>query len=44
LSDQDEFYKFVGDIYKPDIKRHSSPTMRLIAQKNSAWEHKEVFK
>lgn len=31
------------EIRETKIKRHESPTKRLIAQKNSTWEHKEVF-
>jgi len=25
------------------LKKHKSPTKRLIEQKNSTWEHKELF-
>lgn len=31
-------------MYTADQPRHVSPTKRLIAQKNSTWEHKELMK
>jgi hypothetical protein len=36
----DDFYAMMGEFYTNDQKRHESPTMRLIAQKNSTSEHK----
>lgn len=39
-----EFYELIDQFYPKDIKRHVSPTKRLIAQKNSTWEHKEAMK
>jgi len=36
----DDFYAVMGEFYTNDQKRHESPTMRLIAQKNSTSEHK----
>ena len=33
----------MGDFYSSDLKRHDSPTMRLIQQKNSTTEHKQIF-
>ena len=40
----DDFYTIMGDFYNTgDVKRHSSPTKRLISQKNSTWEHKELI-
>lgn len=41
---KDDFYKLMGEFYSGDMKRHASPTKRLIAQKNSTWEHKELMK
>lgn len=39
--DRREFYKVMGEFYDPvAMKRHESPTMRLIAQKNSTTKHK----
>jgi len=42
----DDFYKMLGDFNQsPDhLKRHVSPTKRLIAQKNSTWEHKDAMR
>ena len=34
----------MGEFYSEQMKRHASPTKRLIAQKNSTWEHKEAMK
>lgn len=39
----DDFYKIMGEFYSGDMKRHSSPTKRLIAQKQAAWNHKAVL-
>lgn len=38
-----EFSEFLKEQREHPIKRHASPTKRLIAQKNSTWEHKTVF-
>lgn len=40
----DEFYKVMGEFYSGDMKRHKSPTKRLIAQKNSTAQHKTVMR
>ena len=41
---RDEFYKAMADFYDPNVmKKHESPTSRLIAQKNSKWEHKKIL-
>lgn len=42
----DDFYKMINDFNSsPDhMKRHVSPTKRLIQQKNSTWEHKDVMR
>ena len=40
----DEFYDVFGEFYSSDVKRHKSPTKRLIKQKNSTVEHKEAFR
>lgn len=40
----DDFYKIMGDFYSSKgVSKHNSPTKRLIAQKNTAWTHKEVM-
>jgi hypothetical protein len=39
----DEFYKIMGEFYSGDIKRHKSPTKRLIQQKDSTVLHKQIF-
>lgn len=38
----DQFYEMMREHYahSPDLKRHQSPTKRLIAQKNTTWTHK----
>jgi len=36
----DDFYAVMGEFYTNDLKRHESPTSRLIQQKNSTTEHK----
>lgn len=41
--DDDDFLKMLGEFYKGDMRKHESPTKRLIAHKNSAHEHKEIF-
>lgn len=41
----DDFYKVMGESYNsPEMKRHQSPTKRLIAQKNSTSNHKKLMK
>lgn len=42
-ADRDGFYKLMGEFYSSDMKRHVSPTKRLIKQKNSTWEHKALL-
>jgi hypothetical protein len=43
--DLDGFYKVMDEIKANDnMKRHASPTRRLIAQKNSTWEHKKLLR
>lgn len=39
----DEFYKIMGEFYSGDVKRHKSPTKRLIQQKDSTVLHKQVL-
>jgi hypothetical protein len=41
-SSTDDFYKIMSEFYGKDL-RHKSPTTRLVAQKNSTSEHKEVM-
>lgn len=36
----DEFYKIMGEFYG-SVKKHKSPTRRLIQQKDAAFRHKE---
>ena len=34
----------MAEFYDPNVmKKHESPTSRLIAQKNSKWEHKKIL-
>lgn len=41
---RDEFFKAMNDFYDPDVmKKHESPTSRLIAQKNSVTDHKKIM-
>lgn len=42
-TDMDKFYEVMGEFYKSDMKRHSSPTKRLMKQKEAAWTHKAVL-
>lgn len=39
----DQFYEIMGDFYGGYIKRHVSPTRRLIQQKDAAFAHKEFL-
>lgn len=39
----DNFYKVMGEFYKSDMKRHASPTKRLMKQKEAAFTHKQVL-
>ena len=39
----DEFYKCMEDIYGGNMKKHASPTKRLMQQKDAAWEHKSFL-
>jgi hypothetical protein len=40
----DDFYKVMGEMYNsPDLKKHRSPTKRLIQQKNSTSDHKKLM-
>jgi hypothetical protein len=41
--DDDSFLEMLGEFYRSDLKKHESPTKRLIEQKNSTFEHKEIF-
>ena len=36
----DDFYKVMGEFYDNKMKRHASPTKRLMDQKKAAFEHK----
>ena len=41
---RDEFFKSMADFYDPKVmKKHESPTQRLIAQKNSVSDHKKIL-
>ena len=39
----DGFYDVMGDFYTSKMKRHDSPTRRLMQMKDSCWKHKEKF-
>lgn len=39
----DGFYDVMGDFYTSGMKRHDSPTRRLMQMKDSCWKHKEKF-
>lgn len=39
----DKFYEIMGEFYSSDIKKHASPTKRLIQQKDAAFKHKEFL-
>jgi hypothetical protein len=39
----DKFYEIMGEFYSSDVKKHASPTKRLIAQKDAAFRHKEFL-
>lgn len=39
-----DFYKVMGERGSPEMKKHASPTKRLIQQKNSTSSHKKVLK
>ena len=42
--ERQEFYKMMGEVYTPgSVKKHKSPTKRLIQQKNSTSNHKKVI-
>jgi len=39
--DLDDFYQVMGEFYKDaNVKKHDSPTRRLVQMKNSCWAHK----
>lgn len=43
--DMKEFYSIMGDFYnKGSVQRHSSPTKRLIQQKNACHDHKRILR
>lgn len=39
----DKFYEIMGEFYSSDVKKHASPTKRLIQQKDAAFRHKEFL-
>jgi hypothetical protein len=39
----DDFYKIMGEFYSSDMKKHASPTKRLIQQKEAAVIHKQFL-
>ena len=39
----DDFYQVMGSFYSSDMKKHKSPTKRLIKQKDTAFAHKELM-
>lgn len=36
----DKFYEIMGEFYEHNLRKHASPTKRLIQQKDAAWNHK----
>jgi hypothetical protein len=45
IEDLDDFQKVMTEFRDSDyLRKHASPTRRLIQQKNSTWEHKELLK
>jgi len=36
----DKFYEIMGEFYSSDMRKHASPTKRLMQQKDAAWKHK----
>jgi hypothetical protein len=43
LVKNDDFYRMMNEFYSSNQQRHESPTLRLIQQKNSTVEHKNVM-
>jgi hypothetical protein len=39
----DDFYATMGNFYHSDLKKHTSPTRRLMQMKESTWKHKQHF-
>lgn len=39
----DNFYEIMGDFYGGEMRKHASPTKRLIQQKDAAFEHKKFL-
>jgi len=41
----DEFYQVMGEFYDSGMKKHESPTRRLMDQQKASWKHKNhLFK
>jgi hypothetical protein len=41
--DMDNFYDIMGEFYSSDMRKHQSPTKRLVQQKDAAFEHKKFL-
>ena len=39
----DKFYEIMGEFYECNLRKHASPTKRLMQQKDAAWRHKEFL-
>lgn len=39
----DKFYEIMGEFYENNLRKHASPTKRLMQQKEAAWKHKEFL-
>ena len=37
----DQFYKVMGEFYGAGVKKHESPTRRLMDQQKASWRHKD---
>lgn len=41
--EMDQFYKVMGEFYGNNMKKHESPTRRLMQQQKAAWDTKSVL-
>ena len=39
----EKFYEIMGGFYECNLRKHASPTKRLMQQKEAAWKHKEFL-
>ena len=38
--EMDQFYRVMGEFYGNNMKKHESPTRRLMDQQKASWQHK----